>query len=257
MKYAFWILLLLAAVILTCGCTQQSAVSSTEPTTTPTATPTVTDQPADSTLAHLSDSSPNATLSLDAGVYLLSFHAAGVQTMYITFGDVSDKYGAWYDFSTTGPFDGSLVLPVPQKEEYLLNISGNGSWTASVAHFESGTVLRAPLNLSGNGTEVPSAFYLEEGQYIFERNETGVSSPLYELMYTNGSYVMDANNTRVEPGFPELSPETFRIITIPQSGEYILSVLARDNPGNWTISILPAPTLPSLGPGPEIPEKGE
>ncbi len=253
MKYAFWILLLIAAVILTCGCTQQSAVSPTEPTPTPTAA----GQPADSALARLSDAGPNATLSLDAGVILLSFHAAGAQKMEVDFGDVSDKYGVYYDFSTTGPFDGSLVLPVPQKEEYLLNVSGNGSWTASVSQFESGTVLRAPLNLSGDGTKVPSAFYLEEGQYIFERNETGVSSPLYELLYANGSYVMDANNTYVEPGFAELSPETFRIITIPQSGEYILSVLARDNPGTWTISILPAPTLPPLGPGPEIPDKGE
>ncbi|RXE56392.1 hypothetical protein ABH15_09895 [Methanoculleus taiwanensis] len=250
MKYAFWILLLIAAVILTCGCTQQSAVSPTEPTTTPTAA----DQPA---LARLSDSSPNATLSLDAGVLLLSFHAAGAQKMDIGFADVSDVYSVWYDFSTTGPFDGSLVLPVPQKEEYLLNVSGTGAWTASVSRFEPDAVLRAPLNLSGDGTKVPPAFYLEEGQYIFERNETGVSSPLYELLYANGSYVMDANNTYVEPGFHELSPETFRIITIPQSGEYIMSVLARDNPGNWTVSILSAPTLPPLGPGPEIPEKGE
>ncbi|MDN7023632.1 hypothetical protein FGU65_01740 [Methanoculleus sp. FWC-SCC1] len=253
MKYAFFILLLIAAVILTCGCTQQSAVSPTEPTPTPTAA----GQPADAALARLSDSSPNLALSLDAGVLLLSFHTDGAQKMDIGFTDASNVYGAGYDFSTTGPFNGSLVLPVPQKEDYLLNVSGTGAWTASVSRFEPDAVLRAPLNLSGDGTEVPPAFYLEEGQYIFERNETGVSSPLYELLYANGSYVMDANNTYVEPRFPEFSPETFRIVTIPQSGEYILSVLARDNPSNWTVSILPAPTLPPLGPGPEIPEKGE
>lgn len=250
MKYAFWILLLLAAVILTCGCTQQSAVSPTEPS----ATPTAAGQPADAALARLSEAEPNRALSLDAGVLLLSFHTAGAQKMDIDFTDVSDAYGVGYDFSTTGPFNGSLVLPVPKKEEYLLNVSGTGAWTASVARFEPDAALRAPLNLSGNGTEVPAAFFLEEGQYLFERNETGASSPLYELLYANGSYVMDANNTYVEPGFAELSPETFRIVTIPQSGEYILSVLARDNPSTWTVSILPAPTLPPLGPGPETGE---
>ncbi|MDK2974298.1 MAG: hypothetical protein PWP08_669 [Methanofollis sp.] len=234
MKQILWIALLLAAFMLVCGCTQQNDVPHTP-------IPSATVTPAGSLPAELSSSTPNTTLSLDAGVLLISFHAAGAQEMEIGFSNVSGAYGETESFSTTGPYDGSLVFGVLQKDNYLLNISGTGLWTAEVSQYAPDGVLKAPLNLSGNGTEVPPVLYLEKGQYLFKRNETG-------------SFVMDANNSYVQPGFGELSTETFKFITIPESGDYILSVVARENPASWAASILTAPTLPALRPGPEIPE---
>ncbi|TAJ45687.1 hypothetical protein [Methanofollis fontis] len=245
MKRILLIALLLAAVMLVCGCTQQSAV----PETT-LATPTPA--PAGSLPAELSASSPNATLSLDTGVILLSFHAEGKQTMTVNFASASNEYAASNEIPITGPYDGTLVFEVPQKDEYLLNITGTGAWTATASKYVPGEGQKAPLNLTGNGTEVAPPLYLEKGQYIFERQQTGISSPMYFLSYANASPLMDANNTYVQPGFGEISTETFRIVTVPESDTYILSVIARESPTAWAASILPVPT-PELGPGPEIP----
>lgn len=254
MKKLFWIALIFAAFVLVCGCTQQGATpETTVPTTNPTtAAPTATTVPAGSLPAELSASSPSASLSLDAGVLLFSFHADGAQKMTVSFANTSGKYAEIDEIPIAGQYDGSFIFQIPQKDEYWLNVTSNGTWTAEASRYVAGEGLKAPLNLTGNGTEVLPTLYLEQGEYIFARNETGTASPFYFLNYVNGSPLMDANNTYVEPGFAELSNETFRIVTVPESGRYILSVVARENPGTWSASILPVPALP-LGPGPEIP----
>lgn len=251
MKQIFWIALLLAAFMLVCGCTQQSTAPET---TIATPTPVETAAPAGSLPAELSSSSPNASLSLDAGVLLLSFHADGAQKMTVTFASVSNEYMASNEIPIAGPYDGTLIFEIPQKDEYWLNISGTGAWTAEASRYVPGESQKVPQNLTGNGTGVAPTLYLEKGQYIFERQQTGLSSPLYLLSYVNASPLMDANNSYVQPGFGEISTETFKFITVPESGDYILSVIARENPSTWAASILPAPTLPAMGPGPEIPE---
>jgi hypothetical protein len=251
MKQIFWIALLLAAFMLVCGCTQQSTAPET---TIATPTPVETTAPAGSLPAELSSSSPNASLSLDAGVLFLSFHAAEAQKMTVDFTSASNEYMESNEIPITGPYDGSLVYEIPQKGEYQLNISGTGAWTAEASRYVPGEGQKVPQNLTGNGTEVAPTLYLEKGQYIFERQQTGISSPMYFLSYVNASPLMDANNTYVQPGFGEISTETFKFITIPESGDYILSVIARESPSTWAASILPTPTLPAMGPGPEIPE---
>jgi len=253
MKQIFWIALLLAAFMLVCGCTQQSTAPET---TIATPTPVETTAPAGSLPAELSSTSPNATLSLDSGVLLLSFHADGAQKMTVNFASASNEYAASNEIPITGQYDGSLVFEIPQKDDYWLNISGTGAWTAEASLYVPGEGLKVPVNLTGNGTEVAPTLYLEKGQYIFERQQTGISSPMYFLSYVNASPLMDANNTYVQPGFGEISTETFKFITVPESGEYILSVIARESPSTWAASILTAPTLPAMGPGPEIPANG-
>lgn len=70
---------------------------------------------------------------------------------------------------------------------------------------------------------------------------------------------MDANFTYVQPGFNRLSPETFRIIDIPEPGTYFLSVIAEDNPKPWNTSIRVIPQIPVMGPARQFvkgPESG-
>lgn len=245
MKRIFWFALLLAAVLLVCGCTQQS----TAPETT-IATPTAA--PAGSLPAHLSPAGPSASLALDAGVLFLSFHADGAQKMTVDFASVSNEYGASDEVPIAGPYDGSLIFEIPQTDDYWLNVSGTGAWTAEASYYAPGGGLTVPVNLTGNGTEVAPTLYLEKGEYIFARNQTGTAAPLYSLNYVNGSPLMDANNTYVQPGFGEDSTETFKLVTVPASGDYILSVVARESPTAWEASVFPIPAVLPLGPGPEI-----
>jgi hypothetical protein len=161
-------------------------------------------------------------------------------------------WGAYNDIEMTGPYDGTLAFEILPRTACSFNITGNGSWTAQVNLPEDATPLSVPVNLSGSGTQVSSPFSLEKGQYIFQRGATGPASPEYEISYANGSYLMDAGNTFVQPGFGLDSEETFRIIEVPESGTYFLSTIARSNPLSWNASIQVMPAIPAMGPGPVL-----
>jgi len=245
MRKLLTIVLVLIVCIFISGCTQQPV--------TPTTIGAQTGTPATGSIpASLSNARPNVILALDTGVIIVSFHTSGAEKMDVNFGNVSGGYGALYSFSTNAPFDGSLAFQVPQKDQYLLNITSTEGWTAEVTSLKPSFVLKVPVNLSGSGTQVTPFFYLEKGQYFFQRDETGLGSPQYYLWYANGSPLMDANNTFVQPGFGIDSPHPFRFIDIPESGTYFVSTLSRNNPGNWSASISPVPPLPHMGPGPMI-----
>jgi hypothetical protein len=192
---------------------------------------------------------------LDSGVIIVSFQAYDPQI--IKFNQACKK--SWEESSEIriiSPYNGSLAFGIPVKDECDINISSSGTWTAQVNQFDMNNPLKIPVNLSGSGTTVSPPFTLEKGEYIFQREEIGTASPAYYLMISNGSQLMDVNNTYVQPGFDRYSPETFRIITIPKSDTYFLSVMALDdNPKPWTASIIAIPPIPQMGPGPVIPEK--
>ena len=245
MRKLLTIVLILILCIVISGCTQQ-------PVTPAIVGAQTSIPPTGSIPASLSNARPNATLALDTGVILVSFHTSGAENIAVNFVNVPGSYGAMNSLSTSGPFNGSLAFQVPQKDLYLLNISGTGAWTADVTALKPSTVLKAPVNLSGSGTVVTPFFYLDKGQYFFQRNKTGLASPQYYLWYANGSPLMDANNTFVQPRFSNDDPHPFCFIEIPVSGTYFTSAFSRNNPGNWSASISPVPPLPAMGPGPVI-----
>jgi hypothetical protein len=203
-------------------------------------------------LTKLSDSHPNTTFSHDPGVIVVSFWTDGAQKMELDFSNVSQGYVAATQFTTSGPYAGSVAFQAPVKDTYQLNISGSGRWTAEVTPLVTTNPLKAPVNLSGSGTVVTPVFSLEKGEYFFSRNETGLASPYYFLYYVNGTPLMDANNSYIQPGFGERSSHPFVFVTVPESGTFYLSVLGRNNPGNWSVSLSLVPKLPPMGPGPEI-----
>lgn len=249
MKRLLCIALLLVFCLFITGCTQQPVTPAMTPALPASGYPV-----ADTNLVELSQAQPNASLNLDPGVFILVFQTEGAREMQFTISGFEDY--EMTGLSTTGPFSGSLPFgPVIKAGTYTFNITGNGSWTAQVIRIDPKTSLRVPVNLTGTGTRVTPSFYLEKGQYIFERNETGISSPIYFLRYANGSYLMNANNTSVQPGFGEDSPHSFLFITITESGDYFMNTVSRTNPNNWSASIITGPTIPHLGPGPEIPAK--
>jgi len=264
MKPVVGIAILLLFCILACGCTGQPPASSplaknqagehpTNPTTPATAAPTT-----GSVISILSDSHNETKLSLDPGVIIVAFQAQDAQFMHISLYSsgtvIPDNYAEAATFSTTGPYNGSVAFKIPKKGEYLLNIkSWGGNWIAEVSRLSGDTPLKVPLNFSGAGMMVTPAFYLEKGEYIFGRNETMLTSPWFYLQYANGSSLIDPNNTYVQPGFGVASPETFRFVSIPESGTYFLSVYSDKSPNNWSVSIITLPEIPlSLGPGPVI-----
>jgi hypothetical protein len=242
MKSLFIPLILIILCIAACGCTQQPAPAANLPVA-PTA---------GGAIAELSMDKPNATFLREPGVIVVTFRAENAQKMDFSFSNISGGYGAATDLTTSGPYAGSVAFQAPAKNTYKLTISGSGQWAAKVAPLVTTAPLKAPVNLSGQGTMVSPVFSLEKGEYFFQRNETGLASPYYFLQYANGTPLMDTNNTYIQPGFSALSPHPFVFITIPESGIYYLSVLGRNNPGNWSVSILPVPVIPHMGPGPLI-----
>jgi hypothetical protein len=172
--------------------------------------------------------------------------------MELDFSNVSQGYVAATQFTTSGPYAGSVAFQAPVKDLYQLNISSNGRWTAEATPLMTTNPLTVPVNLSGSGTMVTHVFSLETGEYFFSRNETGLASPYYFLYYVNGTPLMDANNSYIQPGFGELSPHPFVFVTVPESGTFYLIALGRNNPCNWSVSISSVPKLPPMGPGPEI-----
>lgn len=240
MKSLVILFILILLCLAACGCTQAPKPAAVP--TTPGATPAIT----------LSSEKPNASFTLDPGVIVVSFRADSAETMDLYLSNQSQGYGEGTHFLTSGPYAGSVAYQVPAKDTYQLTISASGPWTARVAPLVTANPLKAPVNLSGTGTQVSPVFSLERGEYIFSRNETGLDSPYYFLQYVNGSPLMNANNTFVQPGFTSISPDPFVFVTIPENGTYYLSALSRHNPGGWSVSISPVPKLPPMGPGPAL-----
>jgi hypothetical protein len=241
MKITIFLTILLLLCLVSCGCTQAPAPAAPSATVAPVQT------------LSLSSDNPNATFAHEPGVIVVSFQADSAQKMELDFSNLSQGYGEATELSTTGPYAGSVSFQVPARDTYNLNVTSTGRWTAAVAPLQIANPLKAPVNLSGTGTQVTPVFYLERGEYIFERNVTGLDSPYYFLGYSNGTPLMDTSNTYIQPAFGALSPHPFMFITIPENGTYYLNVLGRNNPGGWSVSISPAPQLPPMGPGPVIP----
>lgn len=209
--------------------------------------------PAES-IGTLSNDHPNITLSLDPGVVLLSFETAEPHFLKISprIGKMMEEFT---EIKTSSPYSGRLAFGIPWAGDWTFTITSTGTWTAHLSRMDMNNPLTLPLNLSGSGTNVSSAFTLEKGDYIFERKETGAASPRYELMNATGWGLMDATNSYVQPGFEMYSTETFKIVTIPESGTYFLSVHSwESDPTPWNASIIALPPAPQKGPGPAIRE---
>ena len=255
MKFFHMLGLILMLCFIACGSAEESTFPSSDNSSSPAAVTAELVPATGLALASLSNDQPNTSLILDPGVILVSFQAYGPQRMQFN----QNCKHCWLDPSEiqiTGPFNGSHAYGIPVKDECTINISGSGTWTAQVSRMDLNTSLKPPVNLSGSGTAVSPSFYLEKGNYIFQRNETREASPLYALMLSNGSYLMNVNNTYIQPGFGDVygfsSSDTFRIFDIPESGTYFLSVYAKDNPKPWNVSIISIPPAPVMGPGPAI-----
>lgn len=253
MKRLFCIAIFLVFCLLSCGCIQQPGIPSTGEKTmsTPAAAPVSTTPgtpPTGSSIAEFSNVRPNATLTLDPGVYILSFQAAGPGKMQFLIDGFEDDEEE--EVITNGPFTGALTFGPYKTSQYTLHITGNGSWVAQLTRATVGTPMKVPVNLSGSGTQVTPFFYLEKGQYIFERNVTSIPTTEFLLRYSNGSFVMDPTNSYVLPGLGVGSPKTWIFLNITEPGIYYMNTYADMNPSNWTASIIPSPTLPPLGPGP-------
>lgn len=253
MRRLLFITIFLIFFIISCGCIQQPANPSIDgkQMSTPTAAPIspVPGTPSNgSPIAEFSNVQPNATLTLDPGVYILSFQAIGPQKMQFLINGFEDYEED--EVLTNGPFTGALTFGPYKTGEYTLHIAGNGSWNAQLSRTDIGTPIKVPVNLSGSGTQVTPFFYLEKGLYIFERNVTSIPTTEFLLRYSNGSFVVDPSNSYVLPGLGEGSPKTWIFLNITESGIYYMNTHSDMNPCNWTASIIPSPTLPPLGPGP-------
>ena len=258
MRQLIIIAIFLIICIISCGCTQQPITPSTggKQISTPTAAPITPTHGIPSTgspVAEFSNVQPNVTLTLDPGVYILSFQTDGPRKMQFLINGFEDYEVE--EVLTNGPFTGALTFSPTKIGEYTLQIAGNGSWIAQLHRADMGTPMKVPINLSGSGTQVTPFFYLDTGLYIFERNVTSIPTTEFLLRYSNGSFVMDPSNSYVLPGLGVGLPKTWIFLNITESGIYYMNTNSDQNPCNWTASIIPSPTLPPLGPGPaRLPE---
>jgi len=257
MKSLCGIVFLVILFVTASGCTGPAAEPATT-TAVPAATLTVTavgtpiPASAAAPLAELSSTYPNASLMLDPGIAIVAFDATtpGKMTFSTSCGP---DWGAFYEIDITSAYAGTLAFGIPAHGVCTFNLTGPGEWLAQVQLPETAAPLGVPVNLSGSGTMVSPAFTLERGEYIFQRGETGIASPAYEIRYANGSFLMDASNTYVLPHFGMFSEETFQIISVSESGTYYLDTIApRSNPQAWNVSIMAVPAIPAMGPGPEL-----
>ncbi|HWQ63896.1 MAG TPA: hypothetical protein VN429_05725 [Methanospirillum sp.] len=239
--------------IATCGFVQADTIQTTDASLSPTTVMVESVPPTGPTLATLSNENPNASLQAEPGIIILSFQANDPQTLMIN-QICKQGWAQSTETRTTKPYNGTLAFGIPTKDECSINISSSGIWTAQVSQFDISNPLKTPVNLSGTGTTVSPPITLEKGEYFFQREETEAASPQYYLTYSNGSYVMDASNTYVQPNFNKISPQIFRIVDVPESGTYFLSAIAEDNPKPWKLSIISVPPAPVMGPGPAIRE---
>jgi len=216
---------------------------------------TVTPAPATKdTLATLSNEQPDVSLPMDPGVYLISFQAFEPQRLSYTQTTKDAGVGS-SELIIDSPYNGSIAFGIYKPNECTINITSTGTWAAQVTRYDLANPLTPPVNLSGTGTAVSAPFTLEKGEYIVQRNEIENPQPLYQLMCSNGSYFMDPTNSFVLPGFMEFSKDTFKIITVPETGTYYLSVINMEkNPMAWNVSISSVPPPPVMGPGPAIRE---
>jgi len=254
MKRLFVLTLLLITCAHISGCTTQpvTPVSTGDGTGINPAALSSVQSGSGTAIAVLSETKPNTTLFLAPGVIFVSFQTPGARHIEVSIGNVSGGYVTADSFMTKGSFNGSLAYNVPATDTYTLDIRSNGSWTAGVSTENPLATVPVSLNMTGSGTMVTPFFTLENGQYIFERSETGTASPQYYLRYANGNLLMDVNNTLAEPAFGVDSPATFQIVDVPVTGTYFMSTLTNDNPGAWHASILPVPPIPQREPGPLI-----
>lgn len=252
MKRAYGILLLIV-LVLACGCTgtQPENVTPAPSAPAPAATMTV---PADgSVLAELSDARPNTSLQLVPGAVVFSFKADGPQVMDVSLMEgTGTVYSEMTEMAITGPFSGSLVFGPPDTAAYRFNVTGNGTWTGRLAVPDCTHPLSAPVNMSGTGVAVSPCLALEKGAYIFDRNGSGFPAPVFELRFANGSVVLDAANTCALPCLGPGAPRQFAIMEVPAEDSYFLSIIPRESPSPWNVSISAVPAIPQMGPGPAL-----
>ncbi len=209
-------------------------------------------QVSDETLATLSNEQPDVTMSMEPGVYLISFQAFEPQKMSYNQATKDAGVGS-SELIIDSPYNGSVAFGIYKPNECTINFTSTGTWAAQVTRYDMTNPVTAPVNLSGTGTTVSEPFTLEKGEYFFQRGQTQEESPMYFLSYSNGSYLMDATNSYVLPGFTRISTEPFKIITIPEPGTYFLNVINMEkNPMAWNASIISVPPAPVMGPGPAI-----
>ena len=204
------------------------------------------------TLATLSNEQPDVNLSMEPGVYLISFQAFEPQRMSYSQATKDASVGS-SELIIDSPYNGSVAFGIYKPNECTINITSTGTWAAQVTRYDMTNPVTAPVNLSGTGTTVSEPFTPEKGEYFFQRGQTQAESPMYFLSYSNGSYVMDDTNSYVLPGFSRISTEKFKILNIPESGTYYLNALSMEkNPMAWNVSISSVPPAPVMGPGPAI-----
>ena len=229
---------MLIICLLVCGCTGEKPASS-ETKNPAFETPDIPVNTSPSAVlipATLSDRHLGTTIFTVPGVIVVSFQAKDPQDMHIALHSrTSSRCSALSAISMTGPYNGSVAFRIPRQDEFNLNITGSENWTVDFSSLTAESPQKVPLNFSGSGTTVTTVFYLEKGQYILKRNVTGKAALWSFLDYGNGTTLMDQKNSYVQPGFGANTSDTFRTISIPESGNYFLQVFSDRSPNPWFV----------------------
>ena len=126
-----------------------------------------------------------------------------------------------------GEFDGSKAVGISESGIYLLDISADGSWVATIEQPRPSNAPSVPKTLNGTGQEASEMFYLDKGLVTFEMTHDGDGY--------FGVWLLDDEGDKIDLLANEIGEfDGSKAVGISESGIYLLDISAN---GNWEISI--------------------
>jgi hypothetical protein len=126
-----------------------------------------------------------------------------------------------------GHYSGTQVVRVAKAGEYLLNVNGDGKWTATIEQPRPSTAPAKPLSVNGKSPTVTPFVTLPKGLCIFKMTHRGDGVFRVKLYNSEGRRIED-------PAAQLGAYDGSKAITIEEEGIYIIAVYAN---GDWTLNI--------------------
>lgn len=241
--------LMLAGVLLACGCTGSDDSHVVQSTAISTLTATVTPTPVQTAPTGTGTAGPvtfsgtgNDTISsnLSAGVYKVTFTQSVPDTTHFSVRtktmetDVRNSYAELVQSSAETPTGWVWSYAFETDENPVIVVNTSGEWTAV---FDYPQMINGipPLSFNGTGNMATPYFMLYEGNVSFAIDTVSNTFIEATLLDTTGAEVMNATNAYAMPlpGHRGTYNGTI-VVPLEKSGNYLLNVVCD---GEWSVHV--------------------
>lgn len=197
---------------------------------TPVATVPKTDEPKSTAPTALSFSGSGSDVTeifqLQEGLALFTTTHSG-QSNFIT--KLLDDQGNTVEYvaNKIGDYSGVSSARIDKTGTYLLNVTADGSWTASISQPQATTGASVPFTVTGSSDAVSDPIKLTAGLHTFVMSHNGSANFIVQLVGTNGNTTEYLAN---EIGVVSLTQAT----GIDKTGIYYLSVVGDTS---WSVTV--------------------